>query len=118
MTFREELTDLVYRFVLTSVIAVFLFLEIYNFYDPELITKGNIISLLLISLSFNVLIILYHKIHLYIFPAIFLVITVFSFIIDAEDAEMILNSTLFKLVLIGLGSFILFLISRALPVPS
>ncbi|MBR4342749.1 MAG: transglutaminase domain-containing protein [Lachnospiraceae bacterium] len=111
MTFREELTDLVYRFVLTSVIAVFLFLEIYNFYDPELITKGNIISLLLISLSFNVLIILYHKIHLYIFPAIFLVITVFSFIIDAEDAEMILNSTLFKLVLIGLGSFILFLIS-------
>ena len=111
MTFREELTDFVYRFVLTSVLAVFLFLEIANFYDPELIGRKNILILLAISLSFNVIVILYHKIHLYIFPAIFLVVTVFALIIDTEDITIILESQLFKLLIIGSAAFVLFLIS-------
>ena len=111
MTFREELTDFVYRFVLTYVLAVFLFLEIANFYDPELIGGKNILILLAVSFSFNVIVILYHKIHFYIFPAIFLVVTVFALIIDSEDITIILESKLFKLLIIGFAAFIIFLIS-------
>ena len=110
MTLKKELTDICYRFILTSAIALFAFFEIYNFYDSELINGKNIISVLLISLSFNVILLIYHRIHLYLFPAIILVGTVFALLIDKEDALLILNSVMFKLVIIGFASFILFLI--------
>ena len=111
MYIREELTDFCYRLILTITIALFLFLEIYNFYDPELITRKNIISVLLISLSFNVLLLIYHKIHLYIIPAIFLATAIFAFFINEDDVTLILKSVLFKLVIIGFAAFIIFLTS-------
>ena len=52
---KREITDICYRFILTSAIALLIFFEIYNFIDPELITGKNIISVLMISLSFNVI---------------------------------------------------------------
>ena len=111
MYIREELTDFCYRLILTITIALFLFLEVYNFYDPELITRKNIISILLISLSFNVLLLIYHKIHLYIIPAIFLATAIFAFFINEDDVTLILKSVLFKLVIIGFAAFIIFLTS-------
>ncbi len=111
MTQRKELTDFIYRSVLTSVLAILIFLEIYNFYDPELIIKKNVFSLIIISLCFNALIIIYHKIHFYIIPAIVLAGVLFYFIIDKEDIELILYSNLFKLVIIGFASFIIFFIT-------
>ena len=111
MTFKEELTDFIYRYIMTCVIGLFLFLEIYNFYDAEFISRKNIFILLAVSLCFNTLVILYNKIHLYIFPAILLVVTFFSFVIDKEDITLLLESSIFKLVIIGFGAFILFLIS-------
>ena len=112
MTFKEELTDFIYRYIMTCVIGLFLVLEIYNFYDAEFISRKNIFILLAVSLCFNTLVILYNKIHLYIFPAILLVITFFSFVIDEEDLALLLESSIFKLVIIGFGAFILFLISE------
>ncbi len=111
MSLKEELTDFCYRLILTAAVALFLFLEIYNFYDPELIVKKNIISILLISFSFNVLLLIYHRIHLYIFPAIILVVTIFAFLLDENDVSMILESVLFKIVIICFAAFVIFLIS-------
>ncbi len=111
MDIREELTDFCYRLILTIAIALFLFLEIYNNIDPELIVRKNVISILLISLSFNVLLLIYHKIHLYIIPAILLSGGIFAFLLDEDDLSLILKSMLFKLVIIGLAAFIVFLTS-------
>ncbi len=111
MDIREELTDFCYRLILTIAIALFLFLEIYNNIDPELIVRKNVISILLISLSFNVLLLIYHKIHLYIIPAILLAGGIFAFLLDEDDLSLILKSMLFKLVIIGLAAFIVFLTS-------
>lgn len=111
MDIREELTDFCYRLILTTAIALFLFLEIYNNIDPELIVRKNVISILLISLSFNVLLLIYHKIHLYIIPAILLAGGIFAFLLDEDDLSLILKSMLFKLVIIGLAAFIVFLTS-------
>lgn len=111
MDIREELTGFCYRLILTTAIALFLFLEIYNNIDPELIVRKNVISILLISLSFNVLLLIYHKIHLYIIPAILLAGGIFAFLLDEDDLSLILKSMLFKLVIIGLAAFIVFLTS-------
>ena len=111
MSLKEELTDFCYRLIMTIAVALFLFLEIYNLYDPELITGKNIISVLLISFSFNVILLIYHKIHLYIFPSIFLVVAIFAFFLDENDVELILQSVLFKIVLICLAAFVVFLVS-------
>ena len=116
MTVRKEITDICYRFILTSVIAMLIFLEIYNYYDPELITGRNIISVLLISLSFNVILLIYNRIHFYLIPAIVLVAGVFALLIDKEDALLILDSVMFKLVIIGFAAFVLFLIADAIPI--
>ncbi len=111
MTFKEELTDFIYRYIMTSCIGLFLFMEIYNYYDAEFISRKNILILLAVSLCFNTLVILYNKIHFYIFPAIILVVTLFSFLIDKEDVDLLLSSNIFKLVIIGFVAFIVFLIS-------
>ena len=111
MNIREEITDFCYRLILTITIALFLFLEIYNNIDPELIIRKNVISILLISLSFNVLLLIYHKIHLYIIPAIVLAGAIFAFLLDEDDLSLILKSVLFKLVIIGLVAFVVFLTS-------
>ena len=70
-------------------IALLIFFEIYNFIDPELITGKNIISVLMISLSFNVILLIYHRIHLYLIPAIVLVAGIFALLIDKEDALLL-----------------------------
>ena len=110
MTLKKELIDICYRFIITSAIALLVFLEIYNIFDPELITTKNIIVILLISLSFNVLLLIYHRIHLYLIPAIVLAGIVFALLIDREDAILILNSDMFKLVIISFGAFVFFLV--------
>lgn len=111
MSTKDELTDFCYRFILTSAIALFLFLEIYNFYDPELIVGKNVISVLIISLSFNVLLLIFHKIHFYLFPAIFLVIALFILFTDDNDAALLLESMTFKLLILGFIAFVIFLTS-------
>ena len=113
---KREITDICYRFILASAIALLIFFEIYNFIDPELITGKNIISVLLISLSFNVILLIYHRIHLYLIPAIVLVAGIFALLIDKEDALLILNSVLFKLVIIGFAAFVIFLIADNLTI--
>lgn len=111
MSLKEESKDFVYRFLFTSVIAMLIFLEIFKSYDPELIVKENIYYLLMISFSFNVLVVVYHKIHFYIFPAILFVVLLLYLLIDNEKLSEFYESTSFILLLIGFGSFVLFLVS-------
>jgi len=111
MRLKDELSDFIYRSVLTVILAVLLFLESYNLSDPELITKKHIIYLLVMGLSFNVLLVLYHRIHFYLFPAVFIVIAVFSVFLESSDIEIFLNSTIFKLLIISFSAFVVFLIS-------
>ncbi|MCR4624462.1 MAG: transglutaminase-like domain-containing protein [Lachnospiraceae bacterium] len=113
MSFREELTDYIYRFIMTSALAVFLFLEIYDFADPELITKGNILYLLIISLFLNAFPVLYHKLKFYLIPAFILVIGGIALIAGTENLKLLINSTVFRIFVITLGSFIIFLLADA-----
>ena len=118
MSLKEELTDAIYRFILTSALALLLFLEIYDFLDPELITKGNVLLTLLISLFLNAFLVLYHKIKFYLIPAVVLVFVAVSFFMSSEDLELLLNSNILKLFIITTGAFIVFLIADAFPVVS
>ena len=118
MSFKEELTDAVYRFILTSALALLLFLEIYDFIDPELIIRSNILLTLLISLFLNAFLVLYHKIKFYLIPAVILVFAAVSFYMSSEDLELLLNSNILKIFIIVTVSFIVFLIADAFPVVS
>lgn len=107
---REELYDFVYRSVFTSVIAVFMFLEIYYAVDSKVITSGNIIAVIITGISFNALLLLYRRVKLYLLPAVAVVAVILYFTVDKEDISLILESVTFSLVLISLAAFILFLI--------
>lgn len=116
MSLKEELTDAIYRFILTSALALLLFLEIYDFMDPELIIKGNVLLTLLISLFLNAFLVLYHKIKFYLIPAVILVFASVSFFMSSEDLELLLNSNILKIFIITTVAFIVFLIADAFPV--
>ena len=118
MSFKEELTDAIYRFILTSALALLLFLEIYDFLDPELIIRSNILLTLLISLFLNAFLVLYHKIKFYLIPAVILVFAAVSFFMSSEDLELLLNSNILKIFIIVTAAFIVFLIADAFPVVS
>ena len=70
---EDELYDFIYRSVYTAVIALFIFFEVYDYVDPGLITRGNIFSVIIISLSFNALLWLWHKVRMYLIPAVLVV---------------------------------------------
>ena len=114
--FEEELTDFIYRSVFTSIIAEFMFLEIYNAVDAELITRGTVFAVILISISVNAFLLLYHRVKFYLIPAFVLVALVMYLAIDREDVHLILESAVFSVFLIVLASFVLFLISDRVPV--
>lgn len=118
MSFKEELTDAIYRFILTSALALLLFLEIYDFLDPELIIRSNILLTLLISLFLNAFLVLYHKIKFYLIPAVILVFAAVSFFMSSEDLELLLNSNILKIFIIVTAAFFVFLIADAFPVVS
>ena len=107
---KEDWYDLIYRTVFTAVIALFIFFEIYNFMDPEVISGGNVFSVLMISLSYNALLLIYRKVRFYIFPALFAVGFLFWLISDKESLEEMVGGVSFNIILIGLASFVIFLI--------
>ncbi|MCR5322363.1 MAG: transglutaminase domain-containing protein [Lachnospiraceae bacterium] len=108
--FEEELTDFIYRSVFTAVIAVFMFLEIYNAVDHELITRGNVFAVILISISFNALLLLYRRVKIYLIPAFAVVALIMYIAIDKDDVRLILESSIFSIFLITLAAFGLFLL--------
>ncbi len=101
---------MIYRTVFTAVIALFIFFEIYHFMDPEVISGGNIFSVLMITLSYNALLLIYRKVRFYIFPALFAVGFLFWLISDKDSLEEMAGGVSFNIILIGLASFVIFLI--------
>ncbi len=107
---NEDWYDLIYRTVFTAVIALFIFFEIYNFMDPEVISGGNIFSVMMISLSYNALLLIYRKVRFYIIPAVLAVGFLFWLMSDKSDLEEMVGGVSFNILLIGLAAFVIFLI--------
>ena len=110
MALKDELQDLIYRSVFTAVIALFIFFEIYNYVDFEVISGGNIFSVILISLSYNALYLIYRKVHFYIFPALFAVGFLLWLASDKRDIEELIGGVSFSFLIIGLAAFVIFMI--------
>ncbi|MBO4416079.1 MAG: transglutaminase domain-containing protein [Lachnospiraceae bacterium] len=106
--FEEELTDFIYRTIFTVIISLFTFFEIYNAVDQELITRGNIFTVIMISISFNALLLLYRKVKIYLIPAFAVVGLIMYLSIDRDDVRIILESAVFSIFLISLAAFVLF----------
>ncbi len=107
---NEDWYDLIYRTVFTAVIALFIFFEIYNFVDPGVISGGNIFSLIMISLSYSALRLIYRKVRFYIFPALLAVGFLFWLTSDRGSLDEITGGVSFSLLLIGLAAFVIFMI--------
>ena len=107
---KEELYDLIYRWVFTAVTALFIFFEIYNYADPEVISSGNVFFVILISLAYNVLLLIYRRVRFYIFPALFAVGLIVWLVGDKSDFEELVGSVAFSLLMIGLAAFVIFMI--------
>ncbi|MCR5330727.1 MAG: DUF3488 and transglutaminase-like domain-containing protein [Lachnospiraceae bacterium] len=110
MTMEDELYDFLYRSVFTAVIALFVFFEVYDYMDPGVITRGNVFAVILVSIGFNALLLLYRKVRIYMIPAALLVGLILYFLTDREDVVLIIESTVFSVMMICLASFVLFLI--------
>ncbi|MBP5330371.1 MAG: hypothetical protein J6Y89_00775, partial [Lachnospiraceae bacterium] len=113
---EDELYDFLYRTVFTAVIALFIFLEVYDYVDPGLITRGNVFAVIAVSISFNALLLLYRRVRMYMIPAVLLVGIILYFLIDRNDVVMIIESVVFSIMMISLASFVLFLICDRVPV--
>ncbi|MCR5683982.1 MAG: hypothetical protein K6G81_00980 [Lachnospiraceae bacterium] len=105
----DELQELIFRSVFTALIALFVFFEIYHTVDDELITAGNIITVIVTGISLNALILLYRRVKLFILPALLLVGIVFYLAADKNDIPAMMESTTFSLILIGLAAFTAFI---------
>ena len=107
---KDEFRDLIYRTVFTAVTALFIFFEIYNYADPEVISSGNVFFVILISLAYNVLLLIYRRVRFYIFPALFAVGFIVWLAGDKSDLEELVGSVAFSLLMIGLAAFVIFMI--------
>ena len=107
---KDEFYDLIYRTVFTAVTALFIFFEIFNYMDPEVISSGNIFFVILISLAYNVLLLIYRRVRFYIFPALFAVGFIIWLANDKIAPEELAGSVAFRLLLIGLVAFVIFMI--------
>ena len=111
-----EISDLAYRTVFTAVIALFVFFEIFFDTEPELITPVNIITLIVISLVLSALLLLYHRVRLFLLPAVLIVGVILYLTVDKNEIRTVIESTLFALFVTGLVSFVLFMIiDRVMP---
>ncbi|MCR5427424.1 MAG: transglutaminase-like domain-containing protein [Lachnospiraceae bacterium] len=113
---KDELYDFIYRTVFTAVTALFIFFEIYNYSDPGAVSRANVLTVIVVSLSFNALLLLYRKVRFYIFPALFAVALIFWLAVDKEALNDFFGSVAFSMILIGLAAFVIFLICDRIPV--
>ena len=113
---KDELYDLIYRTVFTAVIALFIFFEIYNYMDPEVISSVNIFAVIMISLAYNALLLIYRKVRFYLFPALFAVGFVIWLISGKHGMEDMVGTVAFSLLMIGLAAFVVFMICDRIPV--
>jgi transglutaminase-like putative cysteine protease len=113
---KDELYDFIYRTVFTAVTALFIFFEIYNYSDPGAVSRANVLTVIVVSLSFNALLLLYRKVRFYIFPALFAVGLIFWLAVDKEALNDFFGSVAFSMILIGLAAFVIFLICDRIPV--
>ena len=107
---KEELYDFIYRSVFTAVTALFIFFEIFNYTDSEAVSRGNIIFVIVICLSYNALLFLSRKVRFYMFPAIFAVGLIIWLVTDKEDLAEFVGSVTFSLLIIGFAAFVIFLL--------
>ncbi len=112
---KEELRDFIYRTVFTAVTALFIFFEIFNYIDPEAVSRANILSVIFICFAYNALLLLYHKVRFYIFPALLAVGLIIWLAIDKNDLNEFVGGTAFTLLIIGLAAFVIFLLCDRVP---
>ncbi|MBP5608290.1 MAG: hypothetical protein J6X66_08505, partial [Lachnospiraceae bacterium] len=113
---KEDWYDLIYRTVFTAVIALFIFFEIYNYMDTEVISSVNIFAVIMISLAYNALLLIYRKVRFYLFPALFAVGFVIWLISGKHGLEDMVGTVAFSLLMIGLAAFVVFMICDRIPV--